>query len=88
MILAQLLKEQQSSVTAGSASACRDGVDPRMYVEPSGTTPALCDSMSWAQDLKTAINVEDLACLVDLESLAPRRPTGETRSLIDSEFAE
>ena len=75
-------------MTAGSVSACRDGVDPGMYVEPSSTTPALCDSMSWAQDLKTAINVKDLACPVYLESIAPGRPTDETRSLIDSELAE
>eukprot|EP00795_Rhopilema_esculentum_P011103 gene11103-19967_t len=44
--------------------------------------------MSWAQDLKTARSVEDLACLIDLESIAPGRPTDETRSLIDSKFAE
>ena len=75
-------------MTAGSGSACRDGVDPGMYVEPSSTTQALCDSMSCAQDLKTAINVEDLACPVDLESIAPGRLTDETRSLIDSKFAE
>ena len=87
-ILAQLLKEQQSPVTAGSVSACRDGVGPGMCVEPSSTTPALYDSLSWAQNLKTAINVEDLACPVDLESIAPGRPTDETRSLIESEFAE
>eukprot|EP00795_Rhopilema_esculentum_P011131 gene11131-20016_t len=66
----------------------KNGVDPGMYFEPWGTTPALCDSMSWAQDLKRAINVEDLACPVDLESIAPGRPIDETRSLIESEFAE
>ena len=61
---------------------------PGMCVEPSSTTPALYDSLSWAQNLKTAINVEDLACLVNLESIAPGRPTDETRSLIEREFAE